>query len=309
MKLYMAPLEGITTHVYRAVYHKHFAPMDTYFTPFLVPHEKKGFSKKEMKEVGIEENAGQHLVPQIMSNQSAGFLDTVRKLKEYGYEEVNLNLGCPSKTVVSKGRGSGFLSDVDGLHRFLEEIYAGCDMKISIKTRLGRFGEDEFVELLSIFNEYPVSELIIHPRVQTDQYKGNVRLEAFAYAVKEAKMPLCYNGDITDLESYRKIAERFPSVKACMLGRGLIANPYLPEMILQDKLCPIPKKRVKSFLDELSDTYYELYNDERNTLFKLKEVWNYMQDLFPNEKQLLKEMKKTKSLRVFKTYEGRILEE
>ena len=156
MKYYLAPLEGITTYIYRRAYHQHFAPMDKYFTPFLVPHTKKGFSTKEKNDVMPEHSPGMNLVPQIMSNQAESFLHTVEKLKVYGYEEVNLNLGCPSKTVVSKGRGSGFLADPDGLDRFLDEIFKKCDVKISIKTRIGKDDPEEFARLLDIYNQYPV---------------------------------------------------------------------------------------------------------------------------------------------------------
>ena len=165
MKYYLAPLEGVTSHIYRRAYHTCFCPMDKYFTPFLVPHTKRGFNSRERREILPQNNPGMYLVPQIMSNDADGFLKTEEKLREYGYEEVNLNLGCPSKTVVSKNRGSGFLSKTEELDRFLDQIYRGTKGKISIKTRIGRYSPDEFEEILRIYNQYPVEELIIHPRV------------------------------------------------------------------------------------------------------------------------------------------------
>ena len=219
MKYYLAPLEGITTYIYRRAYHQHFTAMDKYFTPFLVPHTKKGFSTKEKNDVMPEHSPGMNLVPQIMSNQAESFLHTVEKLKVYGYEEVNLNLGCPSKTVVSKGRGSGFLADPEGLDRFLDEIFKKCDVRISIKTRIGKDDPEEFVQLLDIYNQYPVEELIIHPRVQKDFYKNQPDLDVFRDAVARSKIPLCYNGDIFTLKSHEEIRREFPQVDTFMLGR------------------------------------------------------------------------------------------
>ena len=168
MKYYLAPLEGITTYIYRRAYHQHFAPMDKYFTPFLVPHTKKGFSTKEKNDVMPEHSPGMNLVPQIMSNQAESFIHTVEKLKVYGYEEVNLNLGCPSKTVVSKGRGSGFLADPDGLNRFLDEIFKKCDVKISIKTRIGKDDPEELFELDMSFHKTLAQAM--HNTVMSDVY-------------------------------------------------------------------------------------------------------------------------------------------
>lgn len=204
MKYYLAPLEGITTYIYRRAYHQHFAPMDKYFTPFLVPHTKKGFSTKEKNDVMPEHSPGMNLVPQIMSNQAESFLHTVEKLKVYGYEEVNLNLGCPSKTVVSKGRGSGFLADPDGLDRFLDEIFKKCDVKISIKTRIGKDDPEEFARLLDIYNQYPVEELIIHPRVQKDFIKINRILVRFMMRWKKVRFRFA----ITEIFLRRKVMKR-----------------------------------------------------------------------------------------------------
>ena len=152
MRYYLAPMEGVTTDIYRAAYHKYFRPMEKYFTPFLVPHSKKGFSAREMREIDPGRNEGMNLIPQIMSNQAGDCLRTMKKLKDLGYQEVNLNFGCPSKTVVSKNRGAGFLADPEALDHFLEEVFAHGDQKISVKTRLGKYHPEEFEEILAVYN-------------------------------------------------------------------------------------------------------------------------------------------------------------
>ncbi len=297
MKYYMAPLEGITTFIYRKAYHKYFAPMDKYFTPFLVPHSKKGFSKKELNEVIPEHNEGMYLVPQIMSNSAEGFLDTVEKLKRYGYKEVNLNLGCPSKTVVTKGRGSGFLAKPEELERFLDTIYNQADVTISIKTRIGKDSPEEFVRLLDIYNQYPVKELIIHPRIQQDFYKNIPNLEAFAYAYRESKNPVCYNGDIFSKHDYEKIVTRFPGIEMIMLGRGLTGNPGLAEELRgMDR---VDGERLRSFHNQVLKDYMDLSFGDKNVLFKMKELWVYMGRLFPESEKLLKKIKKATDVKAY----------
>ena len=310
MKYYLAPLEGITTYIYRRAYHQHFTAMDKYFTPFLVPHTKKGFSTKEKNDVMPEHSPGMNLVPQIMSNQAESFLHTVEKLKVYGYEEVNLNLGCPSKTVVSKGRGSGFLADPEGLDRFLDEIFKKCDVKISIKTRIGKDDPEEFVRLLDIYNQYPIEELIIHPRVQKDFYKNQPDLDVFRDAVEGSKIPLCYNGDIFTPESHDEMRREFPQVDTFMLGRGILMNPALLDIICMGEKTEVEKaetlrkmqsadrykKKIHAFLEQIKCDYLEVGMGEKNTLFKLKELWAYMGQNAPDAKKALKRIRKSQSM-------------
>ncbi len=297
MKYYMAPLEGITTFIYRKAYHKYFAPMDKYFTPFLVPHSKKGFSKKELNEILPEHNEGMYLVPQIMSNAAEGFLDTVGKLKRYGYKEVNLNLGCPSKTVVTKGRGSGFLAKPEELNRFLDTIYSKADVAISIKTRIGKDSPEEFERLLDIYNQYPVKELIIHPRIQQDFYKNTPNLEVFEYAYRESKNPVCYNGDIFSKHDYEKIVTRFPELGMIMLGRGLTGNPGLAEELRG--MGEVDMECLRLFHDQVLKDYMDLSFGDKNVLFKMKELWVYMGSLFPESEKLLKKIKKATDVKAY----------
>lgn len=295
MRYYLAPLEGITTHIFRNAYHKYFTSMDKYFTPFLVPHTKKGFSKKELGEILPEHNEGLYLVPQILSNDAEGFLRTVKKLQQFGYREVNLNLGCPSKTVVSKYRGSGFLAKPEELVKFLDRIYSGTDVSISIKTRAGKDSYEEFGRLLEIYNRYPVKELIIHPRVQQDFYKNVPNLTVFEEAMKESGNPLCYNGDIFKPSDYEKIAEKFPEVPAVMLGRGIVGNPGLLGEI-QGK-GPMDVQKFRAFHDKILEDYHALDFGDKNVLFKMKEIWCYLGTLFPDGKKELKRVKKAEHMK------------
>ncbi len=223
MKYYLAPMEGITEYIYRNSYEKFFGNVDKYFTPFIVPNESRSLKTKELVDVLPENNKGMNIVPQILTNDAEGFINTSRKLQQLGYSEVNLNLGCPAKTVVSKNRGSGFLAKREELDSFLDEIFKMDDMKISIKTRIGKDNPEEFYELIKIYNKYPLEELIIHPRTQKDFYGNKPNLNVFRDALSLSNNPVCYNGDIFTINDYNKLVADFPEVNTVMLGRGILA--------------------------------------------------------------------------------------
>lgn len=294
MNYYFAPMEGITGYIYRRTHHTFFPGTDKYFTPFLSPGQKKSMTSREINDILPQHNEGCTLVPQILTNNAGDFIRTAEDLREYGYEEVNLNLGCPSGTVTAKKKGAGFLEFTGELNRFLEAVFDGLDMKISIKTRLGKDDPEEFYELLKIYNQYPMEELIIHPRVQTDYYKNTPKLELFAEAVRGSRARLCYNGDLFTESRYRKFREQFPGTDTVMLGRGLLVNPGLVRQ-LQGKGV-LEKETLKAFHDALCSEYREVMSGDKNVLFKMKELWFYMGNLFPDNKKYMKKIKKAQRL-------------
>lgn len=295
MNLYFAPMEGITGYVYRRAHHSLFPSVDRYFTPFLTASQKKGFSSRELNDILPEHNRGIRVVPQILTNRAEDFIWAAEELKEYGYREINLNLGCPSGTVVAKGKGSGFLAEREELDRFLDRIFSGLDMEISIKTRIGKESPQEFYRLIEIFNRYPVNTLIIHPRIQTDYYKNRPNLEVFEDALSLSRAPVCYNGDLFSCEDWRNFANRFPDVDQIMLGRGLVANPGLCGEIRGEKR--IDKQILRQFHDLVLEGYLEIMSGDKNALFKMKELWFYMGFLFTQPEKYLKKIKKSERLK------------
>lgn len=293
MKYYLAPLEGITTYVYRNAYHKYFRPMDKYFTPFIVPHKEKKFNTRELKELSPEHNQGLNVIPQLLTNNAEDFLKTANDIVAMGYDEINLNLGCPSKTVVTKKKGSGFLEFPEELDRFLDEIYAKADFKISIKTRIGKDSPDEFYQLLEIYNKYPIEELTIHPRIQTDYYNNVPNLKMFEVAYNESKNPICYNGDINSKGDLGMLSGCFPSLGNVMIGRGIIHNPGLLDSLNKEKL--------HAFHDMILEEYIKISSGDRNVLFKMKELWFYMLSLFEDSEKIGKKIKKTERLKEYES--------
>ena len=292
-KFYFAPLEGITTYIYRNLHHQWFGGMDKYFTPFVSPTSNRDFKSRAKKDVIPEHNMDIPVVPQILSNRSDEFLYTAERLAEYGYTEINLNLGCPSGTVVSKGRGSGFLTDLDGMDRFLYDIYENCPVPLSVKTRIGRYEPEEFTEILKIYNKYPIHELTIHPRVRDDFYKNIPNWDVFEYALEHSVNTVCYNGDLCTVEDYERFCERFPTVDRIMIGRGLIGNPSLVHEIQTGE--PVRLEEGSGFMWALKEAYQECMADNP-VLFKMKEIWVYLAELYPQGEQLWKKIKKARRL-------------
>ena len=293
MNLYFAPLEGIGGYIYRNAQADYFEKADKYYSPFLAPNQNRSISPKEYKDIAPEHNEDITLVPQIMANNAEIFLKAAQELEQLGYKEINLNLGCPSRTVVTKYRGAGFLAKPDALEQFLEEVYSKLNIRLSLKTRLGMEDEEEFEHLLDIYNKFPVSELIIHPRVQTDYYKNTPRMESFLNALEKSKNPVVYNGDIFNKEKYQQVMKQM-DVSGVMLGRGVLAIPALfGEIRGTEKLS---KERLWEFHERLLADYTQEMSGERNVLFKMKELWFYLAWSFTNTEKYEKKIRKAQHL-------------
>ena len=300
MHIYFAPLEGITTYPYRNLHHKYFGGVEKYFTPFLAPGPEQGMSVKEMRDVLPENNAGVPVVPQILTNRAGDFLLASKKLSEMGYREINLNLGCPSGTVTAKRKGSGFLLYPDDLDRFFDEVFSDAAVRngeflVSVKTRIGKNEVEEWPELMQVYNRYPIHELTVHPRIQKEFYKGTPHLDVFTDILKESRNPVVYNGDLFTVEKVKEFREKFPTVGTVMIGRGLIRNPALAEMILQEETEPeadiLP--RIREFHDALFEHYRETMSGDRNLLFRMKDLWSYMLAEVPDSEKLAKKIRKS----------------
>lgn len=303
MKFYMAPMEGLTGYVFRSAYQRHFHNIDRYFTPFI---NNAKMNHREVADILPEHNAGMEVIPQILTNRVEDFVAVSKALAEYGYEEVNLNLGCPSGTVVSKGRGSGFLAMPEELDRFLDGIFSRCPLKISIKTRIGKLDAADWEELLAIYERYPMTELIIHPRIQRDFYKNTPDMEAFAKAEEMSSHPLCYNGDVFSVEDYERVTKRFPSVERVMLGRGILMNPGLIDEINGKE--GVNAKELRAFHDEVMEGYLAVMSGERNTLFRMKELWSYLGERFPDGEKALKRLRKATGIPEYQAAVSEVLQ-
>lgn len=291
MNLYFAPLEGITTYTYRNTHAAMFGCCDAYFSPFISPGCDEKVSLKMLRDILPENNTAIPLKVQVLCNHPEAFRRFALKITELGYDEVNINLGCPSGTVVGKGRGAGFLREPGSLEEFLDEVFSHNDIKISIKTRAGFYSGDEMPGLMRIYNKYPMTQLIIHPRVREDYYKSFPRFDVFTEAYQASKNPVCYNGNVFDTDDYNRITCDYPQLEGVMLGRGAVANPALFREIKGG--ARLTTAELLEFTQKLKDNYYELLRSDTYTLHKLKEIWLYMMWNYPEEKKILKAIKKS----------------
>ena len=288
MRYYFAPMEGLTDGIYRRLHHAYFGGVDRYYMPFISPTTHRCLTPREERELPLADSVPFAAVPQILTKVPEDFLWAVEVCAERGYDEVNLNVGCPSGTVVAKNKGSGMLRDPDSLDRFLEEIYTKANLPVSVKTRLGMETADEFPAILDIYNRYPIKELTIHPRVRRQFYDGAVDMGMFRYAAAHSKNPLCYNGDLTSKEDIQAIADEFPPIEAVMIGRGLIADPGM--------LTATREHTLESFHDALLESYTEAFGGSRNAMFRMKENWSHLQNRFKGGEKLFKRLRKTTDL-------------
>lgn len=301
MKYYLAPMEGITGYIYRNTLAEVYGVPDKCFTPFLCPNENRPMNKRERQDVIPEHNEGLPIIPQVLTNNAEHFLYSCRELEEMGYSEVNLNLGCPSGTVVGKKRGSGFLSVPEELDRFLDTVFQKAKVKISVKTRLGITDPEEFYPILEIYNRYPMEELIVHPRVQKDFYKHPVRKEIWDYVESYTGKHLCYNGDLFTLTDIAERKAEFPGLERMMLGRGILSNPSLLRMQkVKDRggsrqevtQAMTTADELLHFHDLLVERYYQRMKDENNVMFKMKELWFYLIRSFEESERYAKKLRK-----------------
>ncbi len=296
MKLYFAPLEGITTATYRNTHFEMFPECDAYYSPFINPSDQEKVSKKGMRDILPEVNSNINLKVQVLTNCADSFLKFADKIKPLGYDEININIGCPASTVVKKGRGSGFLLNPDSIDSFLCEIFEKSNLKISVKTRIGYYSADEFEEILTIYNKYPLSKLIVHPRTREQYYGGIADINAFSYAYNNTDIPLCYNGDIFTVSDFNIISEKFPN-SDIMIGRGAVKNPAIFREITSGN--KITTEELLIFTEKLIQNYSKILSSDTFTLHKIKEIWMYMIQNYPKEKKILKNIKKATKLSQF----------
>jgi len=301
MRYYLAPLEGVTDSVYRRQHHRFFGGVHRYYMPFISPTVHRTLTHREDRELPLADSEAFEAVPQILCKVPEDFLWAARQCLDRGYKEVNLNLGCPSGTVVSKGKGAGMLTDPDGLDRFLDGIFSKTPLPISVKTRLGVTDTAEFPFLMDIFNRYPIRELIVHPRVRKDFYSTPIREDGFRCALEQAKMPVCYNGNLCSEADLKAFQEKFPAVHTVMIGRGLIGDPGM--------LVPggTTVEALEAFHDALLEEYLLLFGGSRNAMFRLKEHWRYLLCRFDDSEKLGKQLRKTTDLQEYKSIVFQIL--
>ncbi len=301
-----APLDGITKIVYRRVWHKYFGGADRYFIPFFSPTSHHIITPRDLREIDFAANAPLPSVPQVMAKDPEDFLWACQVLKDMGYTEVNLNLGCPSGTVTAKGKGSGFLAHPDALAAFFDRVFAQNPLPVSVKTRLGYETAEEFAGLMDIYDRYPIACLTIHPRVRKEKYKGPIHMDVFEAVLKRSRNPVCYNGDLRTVGEVRALEGRFPALDRVMIGRGLVADPALARKLRGGRATD--KAELTAFLEELYQSYTDFYQGQVPTAAqRMREVWFYLIHLFDDAEKLNKQLRRFRTPGEYQQIQSEIL--
>jgi len=293
-ELILAPIRGITDCYFRTLFQKHFPGFDSSLAPFINPQRHSSFQPKQLKDLLPEQNQTLKVVPQLLHTNGDDFLFLADRLYELGYKEVNWNLGCPAPMVTKKHRGSGFLPFPEQIIAFLDHVLPRLPMAMSIKTRLGYEDKNELLSLLPRLNSYPLTEIIIHPRLGRQLYKGKTDRDTFGLCLAASDHAIVYNGDITTTEEFTELQQQFPKIRKWMIGRGALANPFLAGEI---KKTTISEKRIilLSFHNELYTCYRELLSGPAHLLGRMKQLWVYLSLFFPPEKKTWKKIKKCRT--------------
>ena len=297
MRYDFAPMEGITGALFRRLHHQFFPGVDRYYMPFLSPTRDHVFTPRELREILPENNPDAEVIPQLLTKVPEDFLWAAGELAAMGYQTVNLNLGCPSGTVVAKGKGSGMLADPSALDAFLDAVFSRAPCAVSVKTRLGLSDPEEFGPLLEIYNHYPLAELIVHPRVQKDGYRHPVRLEAFAPILAASRHPVCFNGGLVTTQDCRDLVDRFSGICGVMIGQGLVANPALVRQIRGGP--GADRETLRAFHEALFGGYSQLFGSAHNAMMRMKELWAYLIRLFRDSGPYAKRLRKARDPQTF----------
>lgn len=299
MELSFAPMEGVTYAAFRRSHARLFGCADKYYAPFIAPNGDGTYKTGNRRDVLPENNEGITLIPQILCNAAEPFLLVAKELEAMGYDEVNLNAGCPSGTVVAKHKGSGMLRDLESLERTLDEIFSRCPLKVSVKTRMGVHSTEEFAAIMEVYKKFPIKLLTVHARDRDGLYKSSPDVDGFAKHVVSSPFPVEYNGNIYTAKDAEEISTRFPDMEWLMIGRGAVADPALPRRIKGGK--PLSEAELKAFHDELLEEYLLSGLDEHHAIPRMKELWSYFKFKFPGEDKNMKSIFKSKNMPDYKS--------
>jgi len=302
VRLSLGPFQGITDAPFRNVFKRHFGGIDKFYTPFFTGIHKEDHAKNlQGEEIDPKYNDVEMLTPQILSTDAEEILRFAKQCKKLGYKEINLNMGCPFPRVANKKRGCGLLPYPDKVEAMFESIFEQIgDVRFSVKCRLGYFSPDEIETIIPMFNKFPLSELIIHPRIGKQLYKGEADVERFAALIPYINAPLVYNGDIFSVDDFGRIHEAVRPVNDFMLGRGILANPFLAEDICRDALNASERtERLHAYVLDLYEDRLRHAGGSPKVLGRMKELWSYLINSFEEPQVVWRKIKKINTLKEY----------
>ncbi|MFN2357624.1 MAG: tRNA dihydrouridine synthase [Desulfotignum sp.] len=299
--LILAPLQGFTDVTFRNVYAKHFSGLDEALAPFISTMGQQRIKSSRLRDVDPRNNRHLPVVPQILGNVAEDFIFLARRLADMGHDLVNWNLGCPHSKIAKKCRGSGLLLFPEKIDALLGHIISDIPGRLSLKIRLGRKSKNEIHDLITVFDRHDLDHIILHPRTGIQMYQGTSDHDAFETAMAKSRHAFVYNGDITDTLSFYTVKNRFAGINRFMIGRGILANPFLPEEIKDISRDPNRRvSRLKAFHDDLLTAYSEIISGPGHLTDRMKGFWNYLGPSFKNHSKPVKKIVRSTSLEAYK---------
>ncbi len=280
LPIFFAPLQGYTDDVYRRTHHKLVGAVRSYYTPF-VRVETGSIRSKDLRDIAPENNKGVPVVPQIIFGNRKEFEYLANRVEALGYNEIDLNMGCPFPLQVRHGRGSGLLSDTATIADIIEGIKARGNIRFSVKMRLGREDGDEYKKAIELLNSVNLQHITLHPRTGAQQYKGCIDGERFNEACRISENPIIYNGDILTLDDIKRIEDNYPQIKGIMIGRGLLGTPSLAQEYNSNETWS-NNRRIGLMIkmhDELMAEYAKILKGDTQMLNKMRTFWEYCEPL------------------------------
>lgn len=305
--LLSSPLQGFTDFRFRNAFHKHFGGIDTFYSPYIKLNGKLVVKGSYERDILPENNTTLEVIPQIITNDAEEFLFVAKYVQQMGYKELNWNLGCPYPMVAKCGMGSGLISNTSQIEHILKRVHNETDIIVSMKMRMGYENPTEILDVFPILEQYPIKNIAIHARIGKQLYKGGVDLDSFQKCLDTSKQKIYYNGDITSVAKFKELQERFPSIDHWMIGRGLIADPFLPSMI-KNNTTEYPKNRFEifeAFHDEIYREYDAYLQGPTPIRMKMLGFWEYFSESFSNPQKTYKKIKKAGNS---KNYEAAVKE-
>lgn len=279
-KIFFAPIQGATDDAYRRVHNALAGGIDSYFTPFIRIEGGK-IRNKDFRDIKKEWNEGVDVVPQVIARDITEFNYLVNILREQGYSRIDINMGCPFTLQTRHGRGAGLMTNPDKLEEILSEVkkQSSEGIQFSLKMRIGLNSPDECRNITSIINDTPLQFVTVHPRLATQQYKGDIDLDTFNWLYENIKHPIVYNGDIKTIDDINRIDAAYPRLHAVMIGRGLLARPTLATEYKEGN--DWDEKRVVAVISNMHTQLYSHYSkiitNELQLLNKMKSFWEFME--------------------------------
>lgn len=295
ISIYAAPLQGYTEAAWRNAHHTVFGGTDGYFTPF-VRIEKGAFRNKDLRDINPENNTAA-IVPQLIASTGEEMERLVARIAEYDYTRMDVNMGCPFPLITAKGKGAGILPHPERVKELCDVIKRLPEISFSVKMRTGLESHDEWKALIETLNDTPLEMITLHPRTGRQQYKGEADREAFGAFLAVCRHKVVYNGDLLTPDDIDELTTRYPQTAGIMLGRGLLARPWLAAELRDGKTDDKALLYRKTL--QMHDLIYDhlartLEGGEQQLLSKIKPLWDYLlPDLGKKERKAI--LKSTKA--------------